>query len=221
MNNINSVKKEIDSTINFLVQSGMSAYQQYPIIKSCTGAVKKLEWSNITNLSICLKNMDYSTIYSEIDKNKDYTIKLIDGNIVQMMYTFKNDILYSHRLAMFPSPDLEMFQNQPEIYEQDEIYADIIRKDIVTFPIRFDYCAEKITSDHEHPYAHVSLGEYKNCRIPAYGPISPTVFMNFILESFYNTFFLQVYQPNNIKPICNNIFTIRENERNKVHFNIL
>ena len=93
MNNINSVKKEIDSIINFLVQSGMSVYQQYPIIKSCTGAVKKLEWSNITNLSICLKNMDYSTIYSEIDKNKDYTIKLIDGNIVQMMYTFKNDIL--------------------------------------------------------------------------------------------------------------------------------
>lgn len=55
MNNINSVKKEIDSIINFLVQSGMSVYQQYPIIKSCTGAVKKLEWSNITNLSIMPK----------------------------------------------------------------------------------------------------------------------------------------------------------------------
>ena len=221
MNNINHVKKEIESIISILVQSGMSVYQQYPIIKQCDNLMQKLEWKNITNLSICLKNLEYNEIYSEINKNKDYTIKLIDGNIIQMMYAFKNNKLYSHRLAMFPSPDLETFQDSPEIYEKDEIYADIIRKEIVAFPVRFDYSIEEIESSHEHPYSHVSLGEYKNCRIPAYGPISPTVFMNFVLENFYNTFFLKVYKHENKKSLCNNIFTLRDNERQKVHFNIV
>lgn len=221
MNNINHVKKEIESIISILVQSGMSVYQQYPIIKQCDNSMQKLEWKNITNLSVCLKNLEYNEIYSEINKNKDYTIKLIDGNIIQMMYVFKNNKLYSHRLAMFPSPDLETFQDSPEIYEKDEIYADIIRKEIVAFPIRFDYSIEEIESSHEHPYSHVSLGEYKNCRIPAYGPISPTVFMNFVLENFYNTFFLKVYKHENKKSLCNNIFTLRDNERQKVHFNIV
>lgn len=221
MNNINNIKKEIDSIINLLVQSGMSVHQQYPIIKIYNDGIKKVEWKNITNLSVSLKNIDYSDIYSEIDKNKDYTIKLIDGNIIQLLYTFKNNRLYSHRLTMFPSPDLEAFQNQPEIYEQDEIYADIIGKKIVSFPIRFDYCADDIKSTHKHPHSHISLGEYKNCRIPAYGPISPAVFMDFILESFYNTYFVNIYEPKKSKVKCKNIITIRNEEKKKIHLNIL
>lgn len=122
---------------------------------------------------------------------------------------------------MCPSPDLEAFQNQPEIYEQDEIYADIISKKIVSFPIRFDYCADDIKSTHKHPRSHISLGEYKNCRIPAYGPISPTVFMDFILESFYNTYFVNVYEPKKSNAKCKNIITIRDEEKKKIHLNIL
>lgn len=220
MDNINNVKKEIDSIIHVLVNNGMSVYQQYPIIKSYNGGIKKLEWNELTNLSISLKNMDYNVIYSEIDRNKDYTLKLIDGNIIQMLYTFKNDKLYSHRLAMFPSPDLEFFQNHPEVYENDEIYADIVERKVVSFPIRFDYCLEEVDSKYEHPYSHVSLGEYKNCRIPAYGPLSPMMFMDFVLENFYNTFFLEKYKDSKINNICKNIYTIRDKEKKKVHFNI-
>ena len=221
MNDINNVKKEIENILECLIKSGMSVQQQYPIIKEYGDNVKSLEWNNITNLSVCLKNIDYSSIYNEINKNRDYTLKLVDGNIIQLLYTYKNDILYSHRLAMFPSPDLETFQNEPEIYEQDEIYADIISKKIVSFPLRFDYCVDDIESTHTHPHSHVSLGEYKNCRIPAYGPISPIAFMNFVLENFYNTYFLQIYNHYNIKNKCQNIFTINDDEKRKIHFNLM
>lgn len=220
MNNIKSVKEEIEAIIRTLVESNMSVFQNYPIIKN-KGRQKCLEWSSITNLSISLKNMDYNVIYSEIDKNNDYTIKLIDGNIIQMLYTFENNELLSHRLAMFPSPKLELFQSCSEIYENDEIYADIIKKNIVPFPIRFDYNKNDIVSMHSHPHSHVTLGQYTNCRIPAYGPISPLLFMQFILENFYNSYYLDLYSQKCPKAKCNNIRTIKDNEYYKIHFNIV
>lgn len=220
MNDILNVKQEIENIINFLVLNGLSSIQNYPVIKKYPENTKKIQWANISNLSICLRNIEYNLIYSEMSKNHDYTVKLIDGNIIQMLYTFKNKELYSHRLAMFPAPHLESFQNQPEIYENDELYADIIAKNLVSFPIRFDYCKEDIISKQEHPFSHVSLGQYENCRIPAYGPISPQVFMKFILENFYNTFYKN-YKDSLFDKKCNKIFTIRDLERKQLHFNVI
>lgn len=220
MNDIKSVKKEIEHIIGVLVSTCMSSNQNYPIIRN-SGSQQKLEWGEITNLSIALKNFDYSIVYTEIDKNCDYTLKLIDGNIIQMMYTFENGELISHRLAMFPSPKLEVFQNQPDIYQNDEIYADIIERKIVPFPIRFDYDKNVVASSHLHPHSHVTLGQYKHCRIPAYGPISPSVFMEFVLENFYNTYFLESYVSIKKKKYCNNFSTIKEYEKQKLHFNLL
>lgn len=65
-----------------------------------------------------------------------------------------------------------------------------------------------------------TLGQYKNCRIPAYGPISPNLFMQFVLENFYNTYYLKSYSLQKIKVQCSNMQTIKENERRKIHFNI-
>ncbi len=36
-----------------------------------------------------------------------------------------------------------------------------------------------------HPFSHITLGEYKNCRIPADRPVSPMQFVRFIMEHFY------------------------------------
>lgn len=219
MNNIADVKREIEDIIRFLVEYGLSSFQQYPVIREHSNCIKTLEWSLVSNLSISLKNLEYQMIYTEIDKNKDYTLKLIDGNIIQMMYAFKNNQIISHRLAMFPSPNLEAFQNEPEIYENDQIYADIIAKNIVTFPIRFDFDKDEIVSEHPHPHAHATLGQYKNCRIPIYGPLSPQVFMRFILQNFYSSFYY-TYLDKSKNGRCNRIYTIRDKEKESLHFNI-
>jgi hypothetical protein len=59
-------------------------------------------------------------------------------------------------------------------------------KNVVTTPVRFDFDREAFV-DYDHPMSHLTLGQYKNCRIPVTGPLSPFVFMNFILRAFYNT----------------------------------
>jgi hypothetical protein len=51
--------------------------------------------------------------------------------------------------------------------------------------IRADYNKDDVISKVHHPYSHITLGEYKNCRIPVNKPISPLSFVNFVLEHFY------------------------------------
>ncbi|MCB1176071.1 MAG: DUF2290 domain-containing protein, partial [Leptospiraceae bacterium] len=81
---------------------------------------------------------------------------------------------------------LEEYQNNSEIYELDEIYADIIDKNITSVPLRFDYDPFNFLAV-VHPSSHLTIGQYKNCRIPLKSPITPNIFIDFILRNFYNT----------------------------------
>jgi len=177
----NKIKQQINNITSKLIEVGLSVEQNFPSIKDNSVYI-----SGNKDLSIALKNISYQEIYSELDKEKNYNIKMIDGALIQFMYAFDGDELKKYRLAFFPSPTLEEFQNNSEIYETDEIYADIISKNIVTTPIRFDYDPSNHISV-EHPKSHLTIGQYKNCRIPIVTPITPNIFMDFILRNFYNT----------------------------------
>lgn len=81
------------------------------------------------NLSIALKNIEYEEVYRVLDHDRNYNVKMIDGALIQFLYTYEtSSTLSSHRLAFFPSPFLYDFQSDPRRYEEDEIYADIIEK---------------------------------------------------------------------------------------------
>lgn len=172
------------------------------------------------DLSIALRNIPYSDIYKILDEAKNYNIRMIDGALIQLMYSFdSNDNLLKYRLAFFPSPTLEEFQNNSEIYELDEIYADMIDKNIVSVPIRFDYDPSNFVAK-EHPCSHLTLGQYKNCRIPLRLPITPNVFIDFILRNFYNTAKRKYADELNfdVKAIFEN--TIDKSEKNILHVSI-
>jgi hypothetical protein len=116
---------------------------------------------------------------------------MLDGGLIQLLYRFCDGELVGHRLAYFPSPDFESFQNEPELYLEDKIYADIMQKSVVAFPMRFDFdsSVEKHI-DIRHPKSHLTLGQYQNCRIPVLAPLSPVIFVRFLLQHFYNTAYL-------------------------------
>ena len=124
-----------------------------------------------------------------------YNIKMIDGALIQMQYRFNGNSIESHRLAFFPSPNLDIFQNDPDIYFEDEIYSDILDDRIVTVPLRFDFDdsedqnGNKVAIPVIHPISHLTIGQYKNCRIPVSSAITPYQFIEFIIRNFYNTAF--------------------------------
>ena len=179
-------KKEILNQINFVTSSliavNLSEEQNFPAEKNGSIYI-----SGHHDMSISLRNISYSDIYDILREGGNYNIKLVDGALIQMLYTFDfKEKLKKYRLAFFPSPNLEEFQNNSEIYKMDEIYADVIHKNIISTPLRFDYDPGNHKVIH-HPCSHLTIGQYENCRIPLYKPITPFIFMDFILRNFYNT----------------------------------
>jgi len=172
-----------------------------------------------------LKNRPYEEIYKKLNESENYNVKMFDDALIQMFYTFDSKDLISHHLAFFPVPNssLRDIQNRlaeerKQELEECKIYDDILASNIVTFPIRFDYDrSDEKYIDIEHPKSHVTFGQYKNCRIPVFEPLTPEIFILFILRNFYNTAFNQFASEFSIS---NKRFpsTISNNETKLLHF---
>lgn len=182
------IYKQISAITADLIGLSLCDHQNFPTLTQVSGTQTEISFSGAANLGIVLKNVPYEVIYEELKRAQSYNFKMIDGALIQIMYKFVDEKIAAHRLAFFPSPSLLEYQNNPEIYELDEIYADVIMRNVVTLPIRFDFdVSDDIFIELHHPKSHLTLGQYSNCRIPVSGPITPWGFMDFILRNFYNT----------------------------------
>jgi len=180
--------KQINELIVALVGLSLSNDQNFPSTHGDPDAGFEITVSKATNMSVTLKNMAYRDIYGELDNGRCFNCKMLDGALMSLRYRFQDGKVCEHSLSYFPSPDLDHFQNDPEVYLHDEIYADVVARNIVPFPIRFDFSndEEKFVDVH-HPYSHLTLGQYENCRIPVCSPVTPFTFGGFVLRNFYNT----------------------------------
>lgn len=181
-----TIRGEIERITADLIGVGLCVDQNFPVLKIETGKIFSVSFSGLVDLSVTLKNVPYKETYERLIEARSYNIKLIDGGLIQLLYRFVEDELRSHRLAFFPSPDLLLYQNDSEIYEDDVLYGDVTFRNIITVPVRFDFDPAAFV-EIDHPKSHLTLGQYKNCRIAVSGPASPYEFVSFILKSFYNT----------------------------------
>ena len=104
-----------------------------------------------------------------------------------------------------------------DIYELDEIYAEVVNKGVVVFPFRFDFdIRDDVVVDVEHPMSHLTLGQYLNCRVPVSSPVTPSEFTIFVLRNFYHTAHNKFCEKIRIS---RSTFadTITKNERNIAH----
>jgi hypothetical protein len=184
------IKKQVDMVVRYLVEVGLANDQNFAFRRELTGGRVEVTFPQAEHVSIAIRDRSYPEIYEHLAGERAYNAKMPDGALVQMIYVFDSLALERHRLAFFPAPHLEEFQNNPEIYVEDEIYADVIAKNVVPFPLRFDYDArDGIYKKVNHPKSHLTLGQYENCRIPVTAPLTPYWFIDFILRNFYHTAF--------------------------------
>jgi len=209
--------KQVKTLTKTLVELSLSNEQNFPTTHGKTKTIFEITVSTAAGMSVALKNVAYRDIYVELEKSRCFNIKMLDGALIVLRYRFRNGVICEHSLSYFPSPDLEHFQNDPEVYLEDAIYADVIAKNIVPFPVRFDFSddPEKFVDLH-HPYSHLTLGQYENCRIPVCSPLGPLAFGGFILRNFYNTAFRKYSEK---IPASTFVFskTITENEQKVPH----
>jgi hypothetical protein len=214
------VRQQMEVLTADLIGLSLCDRQNFPSVREFGEGCREVGIRNNAGLTFALKNVPYSDIYSELDKNHSYNMRMLDGALLQMMYRFRDNQIESHRLAFFPSPFLEDFQNNPEIYQDDLVYAEVIMKNIVPFPIRFDYDSrDEIVVDIEHPMSHFTMGQYQNCRIPVTAPITPFHFISFILRNFYNTAYIEYCAK---LSVFNDAFeeSISRNEEQLIHIRV-
>ncbi len=184
--------QQINGLVGDLVEMGLAQDQNYVFERRLSATKVEITFPQAEHLSAALKDQAYSEIYDALSSERALVIKLPDGALIQTQYLFEGEVLERHRLAFYPSPYLEEFQNNPEIYLQDDIFADVVARSLVPFPLRFDFdCRPNVWRPLHHPQSHLSLGQYENCRIPVSAPVSPACFIDFILRNFYNTAFNQ------------------------------
>lgn len=189
MADIKSVATEITDLTSKMIEVGLCVDFNFPkqgTYPSDDGAVDEVSVAGLEEASTALRNRPYSETYEVLRGKRAFNMRLIDGALVQFRYRFRKDVLVKHVLSFYPSPDLLEYQNDPEIYETDILFAEVVMKDIVTTPVRFDF-DPRAFEDYVHPASHFTVGQYRNCRIPVIGALTPHRFLNFVLRAFYNT----------------------------------
>ncbi|HFI0626280.1 TPA: DUF2290 domain-containing protein [Streptococcus suis] len=218
------IQKEIVDFTTCLIEIGLETGNNYPKSTTSSGVTYISPAVEDSNHKIIFDTqLEYADFYKKLDEKTNYNVKLVDGSLVSLIYEIddKDNHILTHRLTFFPSPSL--FAN--EIYEEaglidgyEELYSDIISKNIYPFPIRFDFDLDN-SVDIEHPKSHLTLGQYKNCRIPVSSALTPGQFLIFIIRNFYSAYYKQYREKLHSNCKCPEIEeSITANEKTIPHF---
>lgn len=184
---VSTIFGEITSITEYLVTKSLVDDQNFPIKTQPAKDVVEVSYpqSSLARSST-LTPQPYSDTYHEQLNARAFNLKMLDGALIQISYAFEKANIAAARLAYLPSPDLVEYQNDPELYEQDEMFAEVVDRRVSTVPFRFDFDPGRHIDIH-HPSCHLTLGMFKNCRIATVAAPTPGLFVDFILRSFYNT----------------------------------
>lgn len=197
------IRKQVVSQINYLtgklIESSFAT--SYNPVSDKDGLIT---WSNFKDIGFALKNQSYEQIYNECIGDSAYNFRLLDGALIQLMYSVSKKEIVRHRLAFFPNPNFEQFIDSPSDFEElhygNELFSDMVNKKATPFAIRIDYDNDKGKFiEYSHSLTHLTLGNYTNCRIPVSNPVSPMKFVFFILHSFYLEKFLKHFKYEDFK----------------------
>lgn len=140
------------------------------------------------DMSIALKKLPYAQVYADLVATNNFAMRMLDGALIQLSYEGGHGGIERHRLAYLPAPDLEPYQNDPELYFGENHFVDIVGYQVMPVPVRFDFDARPgVAQDVVHPVSHVTFGQYQHCRVPATRAVTPSEFLSFVLSSFYST----------------------------------
>jgi hypothetical protein len=184
--------QHIRDITTLLISRGLVDHQHYTSDVTL-GGIRHIGIAGSPDLSISMRDISYEEIYISLFGAGAYHLRMIDGALIQLLYSFDRRGLLSHRLCFFPSPSLQTYDEAAQLYEDDELFADIFAINAVRAPLRFDFsAADNEFVEVDHPRSHLTIGQYEGCRIPVTGPVTPLRFMRFILRNFYNAAYATV-----------------------------
>ena len=212
----NQTRQEIQDRIHFLERRHIVDDHE-PVIQRPAGRRVEITFPNAEHISEALKSVDYRGMYRLLVERRVYNAKMLDGALMQFMYEFSGRTLLRHRLAFLPAPHRDESRKAPKTYLGDELHGEVIARKVVPFPLRYDYDArEDPPRPVEHPLSHLTLGQYRHCRVPVSAPVTPHWFFDFIVRNFYHAAFRRYADE---MPVSSTAFdeTIVPEERQVIH----
>lgn len=212
---IRSLRTNIQTLTEKISEHRICFDSNVPIISGNGNWQYSITVPNETNVFL-KNNLSYREIYDSMVASRFFNLKMIDGALINLQYLFENEDIIKHRLSFYPSPYLIEYQNNSELYlrdDTDEEYLQANEQNVV-FPIRFDYDIKTLGSNH--PISHLTLGRYKDCRIPVSAALTPFHFLSFVIENFYSIEF------KNFVPCDRSCYSqsILDFEAEKLHINL-
>lgn len=174
--------------------------------------VISFEENNLTHDS-AIENTIKNFLHDLDEKN--FSIILCDGSLVQLYYELEKGEIVSHRYSYIPLPvpisnlrDVGNYANQ--------IRTSLQKNDIqLKSRIRFDF--EKGQEDNVHPESHFTFIS-RDCRIPVRGGISVRRFLRFIFANFVNNDLI-LENPSVFKPQKEKVAPFSDKWVDELHFN--
>lgn len=185
--NAQKVLKDLKLVVRHFNTLGIADQSFDPVLAN-TGKNQVVQSPNPSN-SIVLDKIPYDELYNTLNDEKNYLVKLLDGGLIQFDYTFdqRGRRLEKHRLAYLPAPHLDTYMSLKHDYWEGRSFLEVVGHQVLPVPIRIDYDGrENVAVSMSHPAAHLTLGQYKHCRIPISAPMLPIAFASFIGSHFYS-----------------------------------
>lgn len=179
--------EEVRAITLHLLDIGLADDYRMPKLSDGPGGLARITTAPPVNSTV-LDDGEYRELYDSQVEQGAFNFAFPDLAICQMSYEFQSGNLVRHRLSYLPSPDLSPYLSDPKPYLYGLRFAEIVGSQVLAVPIRFDFDARPgVARAVEHPVAHISLGQFKNSRIPVSGPVSPAAFLNFVVRCFYTS----------------------------------
>ncbi|MDR7898164.1 DUF2290 domain-containing protein [Thermosynechococcus sp. JY1334] len=144
-----------------LFGTGIINDQNFPKIVRHPKSIWDVKFDHCENIGLVISETDYSVIHQILTNNRYYSVKMIDGGLLQLIYRFQRNTLIQHRLAYYLSSQLLPFQEDPASYFEDTHFLEIINRRTIAFPLRFDF-DQQAAINKTHPACHLTLGDAKN-----------------------------------------------------------
>lgn len=186
----NTIRSELDRLISELLNAELVIDSTPHVIDSSPRNIKTVTWSAFRPPDKLL----FGTLneYKWLVQNRQFSVILFDGSILQISYTFQRGDLIRHRLCFYPYP-LFLELEEWEMYQEmgfglidilENFNLEEFQKHLqLQSPLRFEF--DLNNARENHPVSHLHLLR-NDCRVPVFAPLSIGNFVQFIFRNFYS-----------------------------------
>lgn len=209
---INEITKEFNFLIERLIDRNI-CLDHVPFSINNNGNIIEITRSDRKNESNILYDSTKTVdeMMEILLKKSEYNLLMYDKGIIQFELMIENGEIIKERFIYINKQNGMYNIEQIKKMENDENNVDWY-EEINGIPvlIRMDY--DKVyDEDSIHPMSHFTISNCDCCRIPMKGPMSISMFVNFILNMFYND------NVDGIKTIYDKKETLKKCDKDKLY----